>query len=261
MKKRTIAAIIIASASLTAAASATGAARPDRAAQATPSAMETRIVRYTYSPDIIFRIASRPALHTHIELGEDEGLKENPIIGDSLQWRISGGPRNIYVKPIREDIETSLTVVTTKRAYQFQLISKATGQVFQKVSFDHPDREEEIHLAQENTRRQLEAEDERLKSQIVAKHFRPEDLNFDFDIHGSAPFRPSAVFTDGTFTYLKMNSYQDLPAIFLVDESGSPSLVNYRVAQNYIVVERHAKRLLLKLGKQEVRITQKESAR
>jgi len=260
MKTRTILALTVLTSLFPLAASAKEG-RADRAGQAMPAAMETRIVRYTYSPDMIFRIASRPALHTHIELGEDEGLKENPIIGDSLQWRVSGGPRNIYVKPIREDIETSLTVVTTKRSYQFQLISSAAGQVFQKVSFDHPDREEQIRLLQEKTRSELEAEESRLQSQIVASHFRAEDLNFDFDIRGDAPFRPSAVFTDGKFTYLKPGSSQDLPAIFLVDEKGSPSLVNYRVSQNYIVVERHAKRLLLKLGKDEVRITEKEQKR
>ena len=45
---------------------------------------ENRIVRYTYSPDIIYRIYTYPNRHTHIELGDDEGLKENPVTGDSI---------------------------------------------------------------------------------------------------------------------------------------------------------------------------------
>lgn len=49
----------------------------DKAAEGWSAPRENRIHRYTYSPDIIYRILTKPSLHTHIELGEDEGLKEN----------------------------------------------------------------------------------------------------------------------------------------------------------------------------------------
>ena len=84
----------------------------DTAAQPIAAPKENRIVRYTYSPDVIFRILTTPTQHTHIELGEDEGLKEQPVTGDTVQWRVSGGPRNLYVKPLRDGLETSMTVVT-----------------------------------------------------------------------------------------------------------------------------------------------------
>lgn len=45
------------------------------------------------------------------------------------------------------------------------------------------------------------------------------------------------------------------PAIFLLDEDGNPSLINYQVKANLIVVERVAGKLLLKLGKTEVWVT------
>lgn len=257
---RLLSALLVASLAVSAYAAPARKAKPpasaaDRAAQAIPTAMESRIVRYTYSPDIIFRIFSRPTLHTHIELGEDEGLKETPVIGDSAQWRVSGGPRNLYVKPIREDIETSLTVVTTKRTYQFQLISAKGSQLFQKVTFDFPDREAEIRMATQHAEARVAKEQDRLDRQIVTQKANPEDLDFDFRIKGDAPFRPTSVFTDGSFTYLRMPNPQDLPAIFLVDDDDKPSLVNYRVTDSYIVVDRVAQRLLLKLDKQEVRIT------
>lgn len=212
---------------------------------------ESRIVRYTYSPDIIFRIYSLPTTHTHIELGEDEGLKETPVAGDTLQWRISGGPRNLYVKPVKDDIQTSLTVVTNKRTYQFQLLSsKKAKKLYQKVSFDYPDRVAEIRLMQDMATAKIQAEKRRLDEQIIAD-VRPEELDFHFTIDGNTPFTPIAAYTDGKFTFLRLPNTQDSPVVFLMDEDDKPTLINYRVKTNMIIVERLARKLLLKLGDKE----------
>lgn len=215
---------------------------------------ESRIVRYTYSPEIIFRIYSLPTTHTHIELGEDEGLKETPVAGDTVQWRISGGPRNLYVKPVRDGIQTSLTVVTNKRTYQFQLISsKKEKKLYQKVSFDYPDRAAEIRLMQDIATAKINAEKARLDDQIISE-VRPEQLDFNFDIDGDTSFKPTAAYTDGTFTFLRLPNTQDCPVVFLIDENDKPSLINYRVKTNMIIVERLAKKLLLKLGDKETTV-------
>ena len=231
----------------------------DVAAQAIPAPKENRIVRYTYSPDVIFRILSVPNLTTHLELGEDEGVKETPAIGDSAQWMVTGGPRHLFIKPLRFDLETSLTVVTNKRTYQFQLIAgkSPAAQVFQKVSFVYPDRELEVKLLKESKIAVVEAEQNRLDQQVVAANVDPSSLDFSFDITGDAPFKPTAVYTNGKFTFLVMPNTQDSPAIFLLDEAGNPSLINYQVKTNVIVVERVATRLLLKLGSAEVKITKR----
>jgi type IV secretion system protein VirB9 len=231
----------------------------DVAAQAIPAPKENRIVRYTYSPDVIFRVLSVPGLTTHLELGEDEGVKETPAIGDSAQWMVTGGPRHLFIKPLRFDLETSLTVVTNKRVYQFQLLSGKTSaaQVFQKVSFHYPDREMEVKLRKETETAVVEAEQTRLSDQVVAANLDPAALDFGYDIAGDAPFKPSAVYTNGKFTFLAMPNTQDSPAIFLLDEADNPSLINYQVKGNVIVVERMAARLLLKLGKAEVKVVKR----
>lgn len=231
----------------------------DAAAEAIPVPMENRIVRYTYSPDIIFRVFTQPNRHTFIELGEDEGLTEEPKTGDSIQWRVSGGPRNIYVKPNREGIETSLTIVTNKRSYIFQLISgKRESKLYQKVSFDYPDRIAEIRLRQDNAAAVRVAEDDRLREQVLAANVSPAELSFEFDISGDATFKPTAAYTDGKATYLRMPNSQDSPAVFLIEDDGSPSLINYKVKGELIVVERVAQHLLLKLGKAEVKISKRK---
>lgn len=241
------------------AAPASRSSAVDPAAEAIPAPKENRIVRYTYSPDVIFRILSVPNLTTHLELGEDEGVKEIPAIGDSAQWKVTGGPRHLFIKPLRYDLETSLTVVTNKRTYQFQLIAgKSTAaQVFQKVSFVYPDREMEVKLRKETETAVVEAEQNRLSDQVVAANVDPASLDFGFDVVGQAPFKPTAVYTNGKFTFLVMPNSQDSPAIFLLDDEDNPSLINYQVKSNVIVVERVASRLLLKLGTAEVKIAKR----
>lgn len=235
----------------------------DDAPRAVPTAKESRIVRYTYSPDVIFRIMTLPTLHTHIELAEDEGIVEEPMIGDRLQWNVSGGPRNICVKPLHPDLDTSLTLVTNKRVYQMQLVSgNKQSPVFQKVSFDYPDRDAAVRLRQEQESAKETAEATRLQSQIVGPDIDPSSLNFDYAITGNADFRPTSAYNDGKFTYLRLPNTQDSPAVFLIDDVGNPSLINYAVKGNLIIVERVAKHLLLKLGDAEVRVKQaKQRAR
>lgn len=231
----------------------------DIAAQAIPVPKENRIVRYTYSPDVIFRILSMPNQTTHLELGEDEGVKEVPAIGDQAQWIVTGGPRHLFIKPLRFDLETSLTLVTNKRTYQFQLIAgkSENAKVYQKVSFWYPDRDLEVKLHKEAETAVAEAEKNRLSDQVVAANVDPATLDFGFKIEGEASFKPTAAYTNGKFTFLVMPNTQDSPAIFLLDDDNNPSLINYQVKSNMIVVERVATKLLLKLGNSEVKITKR----
>ena len=231
----------------------------DVVAQAIPAPKENRIVRYTYSPDVIFRILSVPTLHTHLELAEDEGVRETPAIGDQAQWIVTGGPRHLYIKPLRYDLETSLTVVTNKRTYQFQLIAggSASAQRFQKVGFLYPERELEVKLQKDTAAAVVETEQNRLDDQIIATNVDPATLDFGYKIEGDARFKPTAVYTNGKFTFLVMPNTQDSPAVFLLDDQDNPSLINYQIKPNMIVIERVSKKLLLKLGNAEVKITKR----
>ena len=136
---------------------------PRSGAIGTASPLEPRIYEYTYSPDQVFRIYARVGQVTHIALQPGEGLRLKPKLGDSLQWRISGGPQHWFVKPLQEGIETSATLVSNLAVYQLQLISVRSGQPwFQKISFEHPEWGEEQQLLQEsptNSRAALQAGD------------------------------------------------------------------------------------------------------
>jgi type IV secretion system protein VirB9 len=84
----------------------------------------------------------------------------------------------------------------------------------------------------------------------------PASLRFNYKVEGDAAFKPTQVFDDGKFTFLRMpQDVQELPAVFSVIEGQDYALVNYTVDGSYIVAQRLLDTAVLKLGKAEVRVT------
>jgi len=221
---------------------------------------DSRIVKFSFSPDVIYTILTTVGYTTHLELQEDEGVTEDPSLGDTLQWRVSGGPRNIFIKPLRPDIVTSLTLVTNKRSYQFDLRSgPIDGKRYQKAYFEYPDEQQKIKLKEKAVAQAIKKEEERIGNQVLSKEVNPSKLNFSYDVKGDAEFRPISVFDDGKFTYFKLsNAVQSLPALFLI-EQGDLILVNYIVKGDTLVVERVSPKFSLKLGDKEVLVSKPSS--
>lgn len=86
-----------------------------------------------------------------------------------------------------------------------------------------------------------------------------DNLRFNYEVVGDAPFKPVMAFDDGKFTYLKMPpNLQELPALFAVIDGADYSLVNYTVRGDYMVAQRLLEEGVLKLGKAEVRVKRKD---
>ena len=77
----------------------------------------------------------------------------------------------------------------------------------------------------------------------------PEKYNFNYTMSGPDAMAPVKVFDDGEFTYMEFRDKNaEVPAIFLVDSQAKESVVNFRVAGKYIVIERVASRFTLRNG-------------
>src|SRR5690606_13624820 len=73
--------------------------------------------------------------------------------------------------------------------------------------------------------------------------------NFNYEFTGEPSIAPIKVFDNGEFTYLQFsNKNAELPAIFNVDSEGYESLVNFRIAGDYVVVERVSTQFTLRNG-------------
>jgi type IV secretion system protein VirB9 len=86
-------------------------------------------------------------------------------------------------------------------------------------------------------------------------HAEPRVVNSRYSIALGAfsdDIVPSTVFDDGRFTYLRFAANREIPAVFQIGQDGLESLVNARTEGDLLVVDRVARRLNLRLGRQVV---------
>ncbi|MBL8388623.1 MAG: TrbG/VirB9 family P-type conjugative transfer protein [Hydrogenophaga sp.] len=89
--------------------------------------------------------------------------------------------------------------------------------------------------------------------QIVAERLaaKPSVLNTQYALAegaGSADIVPTLVYDDGRFTYLRFPGNREVPAVFHVLGDGSETLVNARMEDDTLVVDRVSRRLILRAG-------------
>lgn len=232
---------------------------------ATPLRGDSRLVEFVYDPDNTYLILAKPKAVTHIQFAADEAI-QSVAAGDTANWEFTPtrNRRNLFVKPRYEGQESSLTVLTDKRSYQFVLRSTGDGRKwYQRVSWAYS---AELALTMEGL---PEAQDKAAAPAAQAAAplpqqaasgaeggIAPDKLRFGYEISGDAVFRPRVVFDDGRFTYFKLPAnLQELPALFAVVANQDYSLVNFELRGDYLVAQRLLPAAVLKLGREEVRIT------
>lgn len=229
--------------------------------------LDSRVVTYAYTPDVVYRLPVTVGMHTHISFGPGEELVEKPKLGETIRWLIEGDHLNIYIKAMYPDANTSLTLVTNKRSYQFELVStKLASERIQAVKFSYPDDEARFALRAQTVAKQerdvVEAKVEHLKAQNLADHaFDARSLEFYHIDTKNTEYQRMHAYSDGVRTWMRMPpGVQDLPAVFMVgqDEKGRESLmpVNYTVAdresvrdRDVIIIERTSPVWALRIGK------------
>lgn len=229
---------------------------------ATPLRGDSRLVEFSYDQDNTYLVLAKPKAVTHIQFAADEVI-QSVAAGDTANWEFTPtrNRKNLFVKPRFDDQETSLTVITDKRSYQFVLRSTGDGKKwYQRVSWIYS---RELVLTMEGAdvpespAAPAAAAPSAPKAASGAEMgVDPSSMHFGYEISGDAEFRPRVVFDDGKFTYFKMPAnLQELPALFAVIDDKDYSLVNFEVKGDYLVAQRLLPLAVLKLGREEVRVT------
>jgi len=95
--------------------------------------------------------------------------------------------------------------------------------------------------------------------QLVAERLqaKPTVMNIQYSLAegaGSQDIVPTLVYDDGRFTYLRFPGNREIPAVFHVLGDGSETLVNARMEDDLLVVDRVSRRLMLRAGSSVVGI-------
>ena len=248
------------------AASLTPTVHAEMSATALPG--DTRLVEFEYDPDNTFLVLARPKSVTHVAFGEDEKIS-TVAGGDTKNWELSptSDRRHLFVKPLFEGLETSMTVLTDKRSYQFVLRSTGPGSKwYQRVTWRYGQTilmdmraQEEQRIADDKAAREAAKVKENI---TLATNIDPQKLRFTYELSGDAPFKPTSVFDDGKFTWIRMPAdLVELPALFAASEDQELAIVNYIIKGEYMLAQRLMDTGVLRLGKQEVRFTRKKPSR
>ena len=207
---------------------------------------------YPYSDGALYQVYASPGEITDITLQPGETLAgSGPIAaGDTVRWIIgetesgTGANKRIHVllKPTRADLSTNLVIDTDRRTYHLEL--RATPATYMaSVSWRYP--EDELLAVK---RASIEAQ----ASAPVDQGLDLAQLRFRYAITGDSPgWRPLRAFDDGRKVYIEMPAgigEGELPPLFVVGPTGGTELVNYRVRQNYYVVDRLFAAAELRMG-------------
>jgi P-type conjugative transfer protein TrbG len=209
---------------------------------------------YPWSEGALYQVYAAPGQITNIALEPGESLTgAGPIAaGDTARWIIgdtesgSGTTRRVHVlvKPTRTDITTNLVITTDRRTYTIELRA-GEKPYMPAVAWAYP------RAASQRTNVPTAP----IIPAVAARIYR-------YGLTGDRPpWRPMSVFDDGRRVYVVFPRgivQGEMPPIFVIGPNGEPEIVNSRIYQNILIVDRLFGAAELRLGaepQQAVRIS------
>lgn len=204
------------------------------------AAADPRIRYITFNNNAVVTVPAGLGVSTMIQLSSSETI-ETISAGDTASWSIvpKKGSGILFVKPLRENAETNVNIVTNQRVYALLLKGSAAEDLraaFQ-VRFKYPDEDVNARL--------LAAAQESVTDPLL-KGLDPSRLNYDYVFRGDSSLKPRVAFDDGTQMYLEFPN--EIPAIFVVEGKRQESLVNLRTQGRYVVIDKVATQFTLRAG-------------
>lgn len=205
------------------------------------------------------RIVAAPLRLTDVQLQAGEQIKDVQI-GDSTRWMITpsiSGSRphevsHLMIKPTDVGLETTLVILTNRRTYHLNLLSRRT-EYMPIVAFKYKD---EINQKWSAYQQHFESQDRAAKKHTTLKvtsslHRNVEDLDFNYALTGETSWKPIRVYNDGVKTYIEMPQtmqYQEAPILMVLDSHDNTQLVNYRLKENKYIVDKLFNQAMLMIG-------------
>ncbi|SRR3990167_2733157 len=152
----------------------------------------------------------------------------------------AGEVQHLIIKPLDVGLDTSLVVTTNRRTYHIRLRSHRT-EFMPRVGFTYT----EDAVAKWDAIRTREVKEKQERTIPKTGEYLG-DLNFNYEVTGSAAWKPVRVYNDGTKTILQMPtamSQTEAPTLLVVRKDGGlftddeTVMVNYRVQGDRYIVD------------------------
>jgi type IV secretion system protein VirB9 len=209
--------------------------------------VDSRVRVVAYDPEQVIKLHGFVGYQIHFQFAEGESFV-NLAAGDNKALDVGYEANHLVLKPLAQKVATNITVITTRRVYQFDYSASALR--------PDPDREDVIYslrfiYPQDEAKRAAEAlEQKRLDAKLAATTSIPESArNMNYWGCGSAAIRPASAYDDGVQTRLTFAAHAEFPTLYVKNDDDSESVVNFTVENDQVVIHRVAHRLVLRRGK------------
>lgn len=215
--------------------------------------LDPRIKQLEFREGQVYKIHAHYMQDSMVVFHEDEKIVHLGS-GDPIAWQLVPVNNYLSVKPIEDKADTNLNVLTKNsvtgkvRAYAFELNAGETKHIKDKsatfmLKFAYPEDElKKRMLALAETTKVVNTE------VIINRKTSADEWNLEYTFAGDTSLVPVRTFDDGEFTYFQFAERMDTPAIFLVNNDGSESLINFHVSGKFVVVQRIGQQFILRDG-------------
>ena len=260
------------------------------AAAPAPGITDPRLKWVVYNEREVIEVRGHYGYQTLVQFGAAEEVTDVSL-GDGLAWQVDIPARKnlLFLKPVEAFAATNLTVLTTRaaldgsgelvRVYVFSLV--ATVPLEEEISGALHRAESEarllpsgtpatkaadftwvihFHYPQDNAERlalRVRRNQDRQSSRVSPGRagdetgIDPASWNWQYTFAGAATQAPVNVFDDGQHTYFQFDPKMRVPAIFMVHEDETESLVNVVRRGRFLVVHDLGRQFTLRNGEIE----------
>lgn len=206
-----------------------------------PTAIDERVRIVEYEPNEVYELHARIGYQIELELEAGEELLGHGA-GDLAGIEVAAFANHIFLKPKATDVRTNLMLATNRREYRFEYIVEGSVQLPESaamylVQFMYPP------VLVSSLRLEADKVEESLRDRS-----RDRPRNVDYWYCGDSAVRPIAASDDGVHTRLKFEVHAELPALFVRNDDGSESLLNFSMDEGDVIVHRVARRFIVRRG-------------
>jgi type IV secretion system protein VirB9 len=204
--------------------------------------VDERIRTAVYSADQVYRLYGYVGYHLDLEFEADETFAS--LSGGDLDGLTYSAHANVLtLKPKVAATEMNLAVTTTKRRYYFEYSASArrpssAEPVMYAVRFSYPPEHSGGDGLTDEQHVQLE----------LARARQNRARNTDYWFCGDKAVKPSAASDDGIQTRLTFAARSELPALFVRNDDGTESLLNFSIEDGDVLIHRVAARFIVRRG-------------
>ncbi len=207
-----------------------------------PGVEDSRVRAVAYDPDQVYRLRGFTGYEIDIEFAPDErfvGLGAGAV--DALSF--AGERNHLFLKPKARNVATNITVLTTQRTYQFRYTAASMTAATDPNAVVYALR---FRYAPPARRAAAAA---RLLDRRMSDKPSGDLPNYDYWYCGSPALKPVAAWDDGVHTRLRFAAHAEMHAIFVRNDDGSESLLNFSVDGGEVILHRVARRFVLRRGR------------